>query len=202
MAIEKPASVIVTLNVNRKRSARLAELGAPVEMRDRNRQDVVDGRHVLDALERGRDPFRGNRSAADGTPRPDSGVPLFSWDPGGKQNVSFRRIARDLEANGFRVTGVRLIRRLAEKTDRFFITFSAGEAPASLGTRLLEAVEKELAEPVYKFVHGYRNPNKTVTLNGAHRLQPHEVVGQAYEIRVRPDWAIRNERTEVARSAS
>ncbi len=185
--------LLINCRVNPNGAQVLMAAGVKVVNQSIERTEQVVQRHAAEAAAIGRDGFRGNRTDTAGNRQADSGVPLFGWDPKGRQLVSMRTMVADLEAQGYRLVSVNLRKKDGDTMFSLFVKFQKpgeGVTVTEIGSGAQVAIDRQI-HSVFEHCHGYRNPNGSVTINVSHRVDEAQVPSTAIrDIRVRPDGRI------------
>lgn len=186
------AFLLLNIRVNPRVAQRLMAAGVTVVNQSRERGEQVVQRHVEQAEAAGRDAFRGGRTDQTGKRVADSGIPLFGWNELGRQLVCLKYVIADLGAMGMRIVSTNLRQKQGDNMLSWFVKFQVGEA-AQIGGSVLAVELGQALGSVYEHVHGYRNPDTSVTINPSHRIDEHQVPDDAiYDLRILPDGHVRN----------
>lgn len=186
--MEKPVRVLVKFRVNLSRAEELRAAGL-YEVRRTVEQDVaLRAKQASEAEALGRDPYRGKRADATGTIRPDSGVPIFSWDPKGRVDVCLVAAINDLKANmGMVLTQVNTLQKANDHMAFLVLKFENEGKAVELSVTQQQVIDK-ITSRVYEHLHGYRNPDRSWTLNAAHAQ---DSPGQIKDVYISADGSVR-----------
>jgi hypothetical protein len=163
-----PSLVLLNVRLSPKNAADYTALN--IKLVDRSVQDdaAIRAQHVAEAAENGVDAMRGKRIDATGVASPDSGTPVFGWNPTGDP-VTLAKIWDDLVKAGVVITDIHLMRKPNDRMLFLRITFSQADRGIEIGHDLAAALTRTLGS-VYEHVHAFRNPNGSMTVNPSHRI--------------------------------
>lgn len=182
---DQPRIVLLRIRINQNWVGKLKAAGIPMQTRTSAQEYQIIRRHTEQAVAVGRDAFRGQREDAVGFKRPDSGTPIFTWDPQGRVSVDLAMVREDLERNGFKLGRVDLLQKEGDRMGYLCFWYAPDREPCKLvGTQGI--VIDTLLSKVYEHLHGFRNPDGSMTFNAAHMLEsPAERT-----LRISPDWSV------------
>lgn len=188
MAHFKPVRVGLKIRVNENRMRAMIAAGFELVQRDTRRTTQIIEKHEAAAAERGVEAYRGGRTDATGVPQPDSGTPIFTWGKEGRVNVTLAQFEANMTQNGFVLSNVNVLRKTGDHMGflcLWYVPASAEITPVVLTTKQRAEIEPLLGS-VYGHLHGFRNPDLSMTFNAAHREQvPAERV-----LRIDPEWSV------------
>ncbi|HTL39415.1 MAG TPA: hypothetical protein VL306_01200, partial [Methylomirabilota bacterium] len=188
--MEKPNRVLVKFRINPARAAELRNAGL-YEVRRTEQQDAdLRKKQAAEAEALGRDPYRGRRIDGSGVIRPDSGTPMFSWDKDGRVNTCLALVQRDLQNNlGMVLTQINTLQKPQDHMAFLVLKFESEGTAITLNPKQAEVIER-ITGRVYGHLHGYRNPDRSWTLNAAHAEdKPSEI----RDVRINADGSVRCE---------
>jgi hypothetical protein len=172
-----PDAVLIKIRVNPKRQQRLKGVGIKFNIRTiakehriiRSHEDQAATIRGTDAKASERDAYRGQRTDAGGTAQPDSGTPIFGWDKEGRRFVSICEAVSDLQKHGFVLQDVHMYQKETEQNGMAFLCFwfKPGVEPFAFTAESRRECYI-LLNSVYGHVHGFRNPDRTMTFTAAH----------------------------------
>lgn len=182
--MEKPNRVLVKFRINPARAAELRDAGLYEVRRTVQQDQALRARQEAEAKAVGRDPFRGQRADATGTVRPDTGTPMFTWAKDGRVNTCLALTLADLRQNlGMVLTQVNTLQKPNDHMAFLVLKFEDSGTSVEL-TPTQQATIERLTGRVYGHLHGYRNPDRSWTLNAAHAEdKPTEI----RDVRISPD---------------
>ena len=171
MAIQKPTKIIMRFRINKNWMKKLRFAGIRFFKRSEDRDKAIEAKHVAEAKSIGRDPYRGKRTDAAGDKRSDSGSPIWSWDNEGNRKVSLGCIMQDIiDHTGHTMTDMHVMQRPKERGMAFlYVTFN-GDPEMDVPSKAVPHLEFIMAR-AYDYLHGFRNPDGSWTLNPSHALQ-------------------------------
>lgn len=186
--MEKPNRVLVKFRVNLHRAAELRAAGLYEIKRTLEQDEALRQKQAVQAQTAGRDPYRGQRVDATGMSRPDSGTPMFTWDPKGRVDVCLATAIADLRKNlGMVLTQVNTLQKPNDHMAFLVLKFENEGKAVELSVSQEQAIEK-ITVRVYEHLHGYRNPDKSWTFNAAHAL---DKTGEIKDVRINEDCSVR-----------
>ncbi|OGE82431.1 MAG: hypothetical protein A3B10_03105 [Candidatus Doudnabacteria bacterium RIFCSPLOWO2_01_FULL_44_21] len=166
--MELPNRVLVKFRINLTRAAELRAAGLYEVKRSIVQDQALRGRQAIEAEALGRDPYRGQRTDATGTVRPDSGTPMFTWDPKGRVNVCLATTIEDLQTIlGMVLTQVNTLQKPNDHMAFLVLKLENAGSPVNLSAKQQALIDR-LTSRIYGHLHGYRNPDRSWTLNAAH----------------------------------
>jgi len=188
----KPTKVMLNIRLNSKRGLEFVNFGGIRLIGRSNKRDTeIRAKQEAESKKLGRDHFRGKRIDATGVKRGDSGIPIFSWTPEGRQHISTRKVREDIETKlGYRIMDAHLMKKEGDKMYFLRVTFNGstnGDFQPSDEFNLLLA--NALDRP-YGHLHAFRNPDGSVTINSAHALEKKE---EEKVLRIHADGSVRCE---------
>jgi len=157
-----PDTILVKFNINPSWTQRFEEAGIPRRFPS---EVTLEEKHITQAQEVNRDPYRFRETA-------DSGVPVFG--PQGVSEVSIFQLLEELQGKGYSPQGVHIRTRREKKFDVLVIPFAREiSEEAFLPKKAEELLEEFLKTSCWGFVHIWANPpekGKVVhTINLGHR---------------------------------
>ena len=187
----KPEKVMLNIRLNSKRALEfINEGGLRLIGRDKVQDAAIMARQRAESEKLGRDHDRGNRVDASGVKRGDSGTPIFSWAPEGRQNISLHKVFKDIEAMGYHVVDAHLMRK---DNDRMYSLRVSFNGSTDSDFKLSDTAERLLGDALgrpYGHLHIFRNPDGSMTVNPAHALDKSE---EEKVLRIREDGSVRCE---------
>ena len=158
-----PDTILVKFNINPSWAQRFEQAGIPRRFPS---EAILEEKHILQARQIDRDPYRFRDIA-------DSGVPIFGTQ--GASEVSILGLLEELQKEGYRPQGVHIRTRGQKKFDVLVIPLSRiSEANSMLPKKALDLLREFLRLSCWGFVHVWANPpdsqGKIVhTVNLGHR---------------------------------
>jgi len=159
-----PDTILVKFNINPNWAQKFEQAGIPRRFPD---EVLLEEKHIAQAREVDRDPYRFRDIA-------DSGVPIFGEE--GISDVSIFELIQELQENGYEPAGVHIRTRRQKKFDVLVIPFVHGESEGNsvIPKKALELLQEFLRLSCWGFAHVWANPpdvqGKVVhTINLGHR---------------------------------
>lgn len=190
-----PDLILVRVRLNPKKARALIDACVYLDRRTPERDAELRAEQAAEAEALGLDPYRGDRTDATGTVRPDSGRPVFGWKAEGRQSVSLGCVIQDLgERLAFGLQNVSLLQKPEDRMYFLCLGFKhVGEVErlADLSPRATNEVHTVLGRP-YGHLHAFRNQNGSMTINVSHALDPDQVDdSEIRDLRVLKDGGLR-----------
>jgi hypothetical protein len=197
--VNAPYSVVlIKPRLNPRRTARLVAAGIDFNVRSTERNREIVEHHAAEARELGRDGYRGQRTDATGQRQADSGTPVFGWQGAKHEATTLSCIVTDLQTAGYVMTGVWLQQKEGDIMSALNLKFEPKGTAVTVSKEAQLEIKITLAQS-WRFMHVYRNPNGSATVNPSHLVGEQEInqVTGPRALRMRVDGSFHNECVQV-----